>query len=47
MFGVRASMEKSSQALFTKELFLFQMLTIPLSMCAYPFVQWKTHEGQF
>jgi len=47
MFGVGACVEESSLTLVIGELFLFQRLAIPPSMCANPLVWWKTHEGKF
>jgi hypothetical protein len=38
MFCVRVSMKKSSHALVTKELFIFQRLVIPPPMCVDPFI---------
>jgi hypothetical protein len=37
MFGVGASMERYSWALFIGEILLFQRLDIPPFMCANPF----------
>jgi hypothetical protein len=47
MFGVGTSMEKSSWALVTTKLSLFQRLSIPPSGCVDPLAWWQTHEGQF
>jgi hypothetical protein len=47
MFGVGASIKEFSQALVIGELFLFQRVVIPPSMCANSLVWWRTHEGQF
>jgi hypothetical protein len=45
MFGIGASMKKSSQALLINERSLFWRLSIHL--CANPLAWWQTHEGQF
>jgi hypothetical protein len=47
MFGIGASMKKSSRALLINEQSLFWRLCIHLSMCANPLTWWQTHEGQF
>jgi hypothetical protein len=41
MFGVGVSIEESSQALVTRELYLFRRLSIP------SLAWWRMHEGQF
>jgi len=45
MFGVGASIEKSSCALITRELSLFRRLSIPSCTCANPLAWWWMHEG--
>jgi hypothetical protein len=40
MFGVGASIEKSSRTLITRELSLFRRLSIPSSTCADPLAWW-------
>jgi hypothetical protein len=47
MFGVGASIEKSSHTLIIRELSLFRRLSIPSSTCADPLAWWWMHEGQF
>jgi hypothetical protein len=45
MFGVEASMEKSSQMLVIVEFYLFKRSTISQFMCVDPLALGWTHEG--
>jgi hypothetical protein len=45
MFREETSIEESSRALITGELFLFRRLSISSSTCAYLLTWWHMHEG--
>ncbi len=47
MFDVGDLIEEFSQALITRELFIFRRQCIPLSTCANSLVWWHSHVGQF
>jgi hypothetical protein len=44
IFRVGASFEESSQALVSRELFLFRRLSIPPTTCEDPLAWWHNHE---
>ncbi len=45
MFGVGASIDESSCALVTRELFMFKRLLVLPFECVDPLAWWCTHEG--